>query len=290
MRTIVWQENSRYALVTCINNGRGVVVEKVIAPGRVNSENAHWVNETSKYFREKLRELGVLLAEPYTFAEEDGKAVQSSPYVGLSLDKIFHKGEGTNVVLEELLFTMRGILSQTEREVGIDARLSNFCLGPDARVYYVDTFPPLVKYRGEFIVHFPNPTDERVVEHELRRKFHPLGILRRLRFSILSEDAGITEEDLLAAITSVMGESYGRHVREFFRTLPDNKEVDVALAELSLDDPDAIRELALRFMPLRGKARDEYFNTVFDLSSNFCPLEITDQERLSRLRGLFAEI
>ncbi len=287
MKTIVWQRKSRYALVTCVNNGRGVVVEKEISPENVNSGNAVWVNQTSVYFRQKLRELGVLLAEPYTFSEQEGKAIQCSPYVGLDLDEVFDKGKATAEILRELLSTMGGVLSQKEREVGIDARLSNFCLGPDSRVYYVDTFPPLVKYEGEFIVHFPNPTEPEMVEQELKRKFDSLGILRRLRFSILAQDAGLNEQHILAAVGEVLGKNFGQQVRNFFQTLPDNKEVGVALAELTLSDPDAIRELALRFMPPKGEVRDKYFSEVFDLSSHFCPLKMTAGQRIVRLRELF---
>ena len=285
---IVWQRKSRYALVSCINNGRGVIVEKEICPEKVNSENAHWVNETSVYFRSKLRELGVQLAEPYTFAVRGGKAIQCSPYVGRDLEEVFGKDEAGAETLRSLVSTMRGILSQTGREVGIDARLSNFCLGPDGRVYYVDTFPPLVKYEDEFIVHFPNPTEAEVVEQELRRKFDPLGVLRRLRFSILAQDAGVSEADILKAVESVMGEAFGQKVQGYFRTLPDNQDIQVALAKLDLEDPDAIRELALRFMPPQSGARMKYFSQIFDLSSNFCPLKITDEERVSRIRDLFA--
>jgi hypothetical protein len=287
MTTIVWQKSSRYALVSCVNNGRGVVVEKEIAPDRVNSQNSRWVNETSIYFRMKLRQLGVLLGEPYTYSEKDGKAIQCSPYVGLDLDEVFHKGEASLTLVEQLISSMQGILSQAGREVGIDARLSNFCLGPDGRVYYVDTFPPLVKYNGEFLVHFPNPTDPHVVEQELKRKFDPLGILRRLRFSILAQDAGITEQDILVAVKNVMGSSFAEEVADFFMTLPDNKNIQTALSELTLEDPDAVRELALRFMPARGEERDKFFSSVFDLSSNFCPLKITSEERIARLRSLF---
>ena len=287
MRTIVWQAKSRYALVTCINNGRGVIVEKEIAPENVNSQNAHWVNDTSMYFRRRLRELGVPLAEPYTCTVDGAKAIQCSPYVGLDLDKVFEKGEATPQILEKLIGSISGVLRTEGREVGIDARLSNFCLGPGGEVYYVDTFPPLVRYDGEFIVHFPNPTDAKVVEQELQRKFDPLGILRRLRFSILAQDAGISEADITASVRSVMGEAFGIKVYEFFQTLPDNKDVQVALAEITLDDPDAIRELALRFMPPKGEQRKEFFSAVFDLSSNFCPLRITEEERIRRIRDLF---
>lgn len=284
--TVVWQRESRYALVTCINNGRGVVVEKVVSPESVTSENAEWVNRTSMYFRERLRNLGVLLAEPYTFDEREGRAIQTSPYVGLNLSEIFHV-DATHEVLEGIIVTISGVLAQKEREVGIDARLSNFCLGPDGRVYYVDTFPPLVKYCNEFIVHFPNPTNMEIVEQELKRKFDPLGILRRLRFSILSQGAGISEADILVAVNNVMGEVFRDQISNFFRTLPDNKDPGVALAELTLKDPDAIRELAMRFMPPKGEARDKFLSDIFDLSSNFCPLKISAEARIARIRELF---
>jgi hypothetical protein len=153
----------------------------------------------------------------------------------------------------------------------------------------VDTFPPLVKFQGEFLVHFPNPIDPKIIEQELKRKFDPLGILRRLRFSILAQDAGIGEADIVVAVRSVVGKTFGDQVQQFFQTLPDNKPVEVALAELTLDDPDAIRELALRFMPRCGEAHAKYFSAVFDLSSNFCPLQITAEERIARLRELFVK-
>jgi len=285
---IVWQRKSRYALVNCINTGRnGLVVEKQIAPENVNFWNARWVNETSMYFRKRLREIGVPMAEPYTFVERDDKAIQCSPYVGPDLDTVFSQGEATAETLQKIFSAMRGILSQTEREVGIDARLSNFCLSSESKLYYVDTFPPLVKYEGEFIVHFPNPTDPKIVEQELKRKFDPLGIIRRMRYSILAQDVGINEQHILVAIRKIMGKSFGRRVHEFFQTLPDNKDVSVALSELSLEDPDSIRELALRFMPTKGKDRADYFSKVFDLSSNFCPFKITAEEKIQRLHELF---
>ena len=288
MKTVLWQRKSRYALVTLLNNDDGAVIEKEISPENVNSGNSGWVNSTSVYFRQKLRTLGVLLAEPYTFEEIEGRAIQRSPYVGPDLDEVFGKDLATPEILRGLLSTIRGVLEQKKREVGIDARLSNFCLGDDKRVYYVDTFPPLCRYNGEFIVHFPNPTDPEVVEQELKRKFDALGIIRRLRFSILAQDAGINEQHILVAINEVMGKDFGQRVQKFFQGLPDNLEPGVALSRMTLSDPDAIRELALRFMPPKGESRDKYFSEVFDLSSNFCPLKITPAERLSRLHTLFA--
>lgn len=286
--TVIWQKKSRYALVTCINNGRGIVVEKQIAPQSVTTENVVWVNETSKYFRKKLAELHVQLAEPYTFVEREDKSIQCSPYVGLNLIEVFRKTQDHFTTLVKLLATMKGVLAQKTREVGIDARLSNFCLGPDGKVYYIDTFPPLVKYEGVFIVHFPNPTEPARVEEELKRKFDPLGILRRLRFDILSQDTSITEAMLVEAVRYVMGKEFCSNVEHFFKALPSNNGYKKALAELTLDDPDAIRELALRFMPQQRETRDAYLSTIFDLSSKYCLLKLTDEERLQRIRELFA--
>lgn len=286
--TVVWQQKSRYALVTCSNSGHDIVVEKQIAPENVTTENATWVNETSKYFRKKLAELDVRLAEPYTFVEREGRAIQLSPYIGPNLIDVFRKSRDSFPILVKLLATMRGVLAQKTREVGIDARLSNFCLGPDGKVYYVDTFPPLVKYEGIFIVHFPNPTEPTRVEEELRRKFDPMGILRRLRFDMLAQDAGITETMLVEAVRCAMSEEFSSNVEHFFKALPSNNDYEKALAELTLDDPDAIRELALRFMPQHREARDEYLSSIFDLSSKYCLLKLTDEERLQRIRELFA--
>lgn len=288
MKKRIWEIKSRYALVTCYNNGQGIVVEKIIAPLVVNNQNVSWVNETSVYFRKKLHEVGILLAEPYECFERDGKAIQVSPYVGLDLEKIFQKGEATTVILHKLISSIKGVLSQHEPEVGIDARLSNFCLGPDESLYYVDTFPPLVKYEGEYIVHFPNPTDLKVLSQEFYRKFHPLGILRRLRFSILEQDLNFTEEDILKAVFDVMGKEFGAITKDYFQTFLDHMELSEAVEKLTLKDPDGIRELALKFMPEKGKRRTEYLETIFDLSSNFCPIKISEEERISRICNLLS--
>ncbi|MEI7765483.1 MAG: hypothetical protein WCI93_02750 [bacterium] len=287
-KEIVWQVTSRYALVTCINNGRGIVVEKEIAPSIVNFGNAVWVNETSMYFRKKLHEAKVLLAEPYICFEQDGKAIQQSPYVGLDLEKIFQKGNANQETFNKLINAISGVLSQTEPEVGIDARLSNFCLGPNEEIYYVDTFPPLVKYQGEFIVHFPNPTDPEIIYQEYKRKFDPMGILRRLRFSVLEQDAGFTEQNILAAISVVLGNSFSNKTEEFFQTFLDHMSIERAFEKISLDDPDGIRELALKFMPPKGKSREDFLREIFNLSSNFCPYKITKEERIDIILELLS--
>lgn len=284
---IVWSIKSRYALVTCIQNEQGVFVRKEIAPENVNLGNAEWVNNVSIHFRNELHKLGVPLVEPYTFSEEGEKAIQTSPYAGFDLEYLVQKGEFTDAVLEKLILGIKSVLSQKNLEVGIDARLSNFCLGEDGVVRYIDTFPPLVKYEGKYIVHFPNPTDEKIIAQELKRKFDPLGIIRRLRFSILEQDAGITDDQILAAIQNIMGEKFYNQVHTFFQTLPDHMEISEALKHLTLDDPDGIRELAIKVMPSAGTGRGRFLNEIFELSSHFCPINITPKERLDRIHNLF---
>ncbi len=284
-REIIWQIESNYALVSCINNGRGIIVEKEIAPKDVNITNISWVNEVSIFFREKLSKLGVPLASPYLCFEKDGKAIQQSPYVGLDIEKIFQGGKAELLIIEKMLTAMKGVLEQKTPEVGIDARLSNFCIGPNNEIYYVDTFPPLVKYGEKYIVHFPNPTNQKTIQEELKRKFDPMGILRRFRFAILEQNVGFTENDILCCIHNALGYELAAKAKNFFTTFLDHLEVNDAFDQLNLNDPDGIRELALKLIPSNGD-RKIFLKEIFNLSSNFCPYNLTKKERMDKIKIL----
>ncbi len=287
---ILWTVKSRYAVVYCYELNGNCYVEKIIAPNVVTEANAEWVNDVSEYFRSKLTELQVPLATPYTFSEENGDAIQLSPYIGCDLEIIFKSGKTSVYLLEKIIAAIKPILLQKEPEVGIDARLSNFCLGNNGSVCYVDTFPPLVMYKPkqgkeELIVHFPNPTDPKVVQQEYFRKFNPLGILRRLRFSLLEQNVGLDEDSLLTAIKNVMGDEFANVTADFFANLPDHFSIQQGIEKVSLDDPDGIREVALNCQPPKGE-RQDFLRIIFDLSSNFCPYNITDEVRIDLIRDI----
>ena len=285
VQNVLWQLKSRQADVVCFKDERGVFVEKTVAPTVDLGGKVFDVNALSMEFRQKLQRLGVPLAEPYTYSERDGRALQISPFIGPDLEKLINEGGFTPKLLDQLLSAMQGVLAQDPCEVGIDARLSNFCLGPQG-VVYVDTFPPMLLHEEKYIVHFPNPTDPNIVQQEIFRKFKALGIMRRLRFSILEQDAGISDEMLLTAVKGVMGESFATTVHDYFMTLPDRQDLGTALGKLSLADPDGIRELALKRMPPKGPERIEFLRMVFDLSSNFCALQLSPEERLRQIQEM----
>lgn len=278
----IWQVSSRHALVTCFEENGNVFVEKEISPKNVRKENVEWVNETSIYFRERLKNLGVPLAEPYICTKRNGSAIQTSPYVGADLEKVARAGKPG--LLEELVDAIKGVIMQENPLVGIDARLSNFCLGKEG-VKYVDTFPALVFYKGEYLVHFPNPTEEKILKQEIHRKFERLGILRRLRFSLLEQVTELGEADLIKSIDSVIGRNFADEVSEFFQKLPDHLPINEALDLINLEEPDAIREIALKRAPT-GEKRYKFLSEIFDLSSSYCPYKITDGERIDRIRNL----
>lgn len=285
---ILWQITSRHALVTCFEKN-GTWVEKVISPQVVNEGNADWVNEVSIFFRNQLKALKVPLAEPYLCTRLNGSAIQTSPYIGPDVEVLFKQGKGNIPLLENIISGMEGVLNQNDPVVGVDARLSNFCLGPQG-VVYVDTFPPIVKWENELIVHFPNPTDPNILEQEFVRKFKALGILRRLRFSLLEQGVGFCERDLLSAVRNVMGRSFALDVESFFNTFLDKLEISDALEKISLQDPDGIREVAIKVMPPPGEQRSSFLRDVFDLSSNFYPHEISDEEKITIIRNLFSAV
>lgn len=286
MNNILWQMSSRHAEVVCLRNSQGeILVEKRVAPQVSLNGRLSWINEATACFREKLHANEVPLAEPYVFEERDGKAIQTSPYVGKDLEVVLR--EDGSIPLEGLIQAIRGILVlENNQDVGVDTRLSNFCLSESGEVVYVDTFPPLVRFQGKLLVHFPNPTDPRVLQQEFVRKFSPLGILRRLRFGILEQDAGLGEEDLLEAIGQVLGREFMKKVETYFNSLPDHGDLEKALKKMTLEDPDGIRELALRCMPPKGETRDRFLFRIFSLSSNFCPEKLNEVERLAEIRKM----
>ncbi len=281
-----WQIKSNYAIVSCFPYGNKLFVEKQIAPDRVTSGNSKWVNDVSKYFRAKLQDLGVPLAEPYICFEQDGHAIQISPYVGSDLERIFSEGQGNYRVLEDLIEAMQGVMLQEPPEVGLDARLSNFCLDKGGAIFYIDTFPPLVKFEDEILVHFPNPKDEVILKQEFFRKFQPKGILRRLRFNLLEQETKFGEKELLAAIRAVMGDNFYFSIADFFANLPDKLPSEEALEIITLDDPDGIREVAIKFMPPKGDDRSEFIREIFNLSSNYCPYQLNPLQRMQQVRNL----
>ena len=86
-----------------------------------------------------------------------------------------------------------------------------------------------------------------------------------------------------------MGNCFLEKTEAFFKTLPDNKDLPEALRSLTLEDPDGIRELALKLMPPKGEERHEFLRQIFDLSSNFCPIPLEPEERLDAIHRILRE-
>ncbi|MFA7000223.1 MAG: hypothetical protein WC241_03860 [Candidatus Paceibacterota bacterium] len=284
MKKIEWTLNSRYAVVSCFSKNGLLWVEKVISTDNTDIQNPRWVNEVSECFRQKLSFNKVPLASPYLFEEKENFSIQTSPYIGPDIEKFFSLNRLNKrnklLIVEKVIAAMSGILFQgTDLEVGIDPRLSNFCVNKDGSIYYVDTFPPLVKYNGEYVVHFPNPTSSEIITKEITRKFNPYGIIRRFRFSILEQDYSLTEKDILLAIKNVLGKNFSIDVGNYFAALPrefTNKS-----------DVDTIREIAIsKASNKTGKDRESFLTNIFELSSSFGSLNLSMAERLERINEL----
>lgn len=283
-RKIKWTVNSRYAVVSCFSKDGVLWVEKMISTDNTETQNPKLVNEVSSCFRQKLADNKVPLVDPYLFEERENFSIQTSPYVGPDIEKFFilnrlNKKNKLSIV-EKIISAMSGVLLQgPDLEVGIDARLSNFCINENGNVFYVDTFPALVKYNGEYVVHFPNPTSPELIAQEIKRKFDAYGIIRRLRFSILEQDYSLTEKDILLAIKNVLGCSFSTSVENYFSSLPRefNSELDV----------DTIREIAISKASSKiGKERESFLTEIFELSSSFCPKKLSVEERIIRINEL----
>lgn len=286
---IKWTINSRYAIVSCFDKDGILWVEKMISPHSVSVHSAQWINEVSYFFREKLASKSVPLVNPYMFDVRYHYSIQTSAYVGPDVEKFFSFNKLNKLnkisVVEKIISAMGGILlHNTDLEVGIDPRLSNFCINELGKVYYVDTFPPLVKYNEEYIVHFPNPKSSEIIKKEINRKFEPHGILRRFRFSILEQNSSLTEKDIILAIKNVLGKNFSIEVEDYFYHLPSNSPDAI----FSLEDVDTIREIAISKAVFKnGKEREIFLTEIFELSSSFGALKLSKEEKLNKIIKLF---
>lgn len=281
MKKIKWTINSRYAVVSCFSKDGDLWIEKMISTDNTETQNPKWVNEVSECFRQKLIFNKVPLASPYLFEERENYSIQTSPYVGPDVEKFFYLNrldkKNKLLIVEKIIAAMSGVLFQgSNPEVGIDPRLSNFCVNNDGDIYYVDTFPPLVKYNGGYVVHFPNPVSPEIIAKEIIRKFNSYGIIRRFRFSILEQDYSLTERDILLAIKNVLGKNFSDDVENYFLSLP--REISREL------DADTIREIAIsKAVSKFGKQRELFLTEIFELSSSFGALKLSKEEKFSRI-------
>ncbi len=267
--------------------------------GNNREETIRFINASTHHFRERLRQFEVPLTNAYDVYSYHDRVFHVFPYVGRSLDAIFRDEQKSTVQKKEF----RSILAQVIQNIakvlqysgdpiiGLDAQLSNFCLDEFNNIVYIDVVPALCEFQGIVHVHYPNPLDIFSIQREIVRKFKPLGILRRLRFSLMIIDASL-ETCFYSAIRMAMGGAFFAEVYELFNSLQDvsilsrTKPEVLQIIERNLGDTDSIREIALRLIPHRTQNRKEELKKVFDLSSDFSAYNIPKSERLPQLRTL----
>jgi hypothetical protein len=113
-----------------------------------------------------------------------------------------------------------------------------------------------------------------------------MGILRRLRFSILENTDSIEESDILSAVKDVLGGNFCIDLENYFLNLPHNSNGE-SIESIKRLDTDSIREIGLKkAKELSPGYRREFLENIFELSSSFCPLKISSDERVSKLMKL----
>lgn len=285
--TTRWVSRSHFSAIICVENGTGKLVIKAIMPwhleGLPNGERSSTIemlNAATVEFRHQLAMHAVALSSVYDILTQDGYIYHVSSYAGEPGDAMMLtlNAEHRLQLLHQMLRAIAGVLHQsTPVTVGLDAQLSNFGVVPKSEgefdVRYLDVFPPLVRYQDQYLVHYPNPTDPVTHERELQRKFSPFGILRRMRFSVMSVDDNL-EGAFNASLRDVLDTSVFSEVDERFAKLPDaaiNNGFDRSairdlIAAIPLEGIDDIREVGMRLARRSSMPREQFLNEVFDLS------------------------
>ena len=284
-----WFSRSHFSDVACFSNldnpgDRAVIkcilpwhldeldpAQREIVSRLFNSSTLHFRHLLAKHYVPVARDYECLLHGQHVFhvSSDEGEPVQT--YIN-------HQGVDRAELIRLIVQAIAGVLVQANPPVvGLDPQLDNFCAKRDANgnlgVVYVDVFPPLCRFGQEYLVHYPNPTSAHVIEWELNRKFRALGILRRLRFSVLSIDMDL-EPVFLDQLQMILSPELSVAVGKFFDGLPDaavkngfNRQiVGKMIQEIPLDGIDDIREVAMRLAYRVDNSRKAFLAEVFDLS------------------------
>ncbi|MFY9484650.1 MAG: hypothetical protein WAP74_03465 [Patescibacteria group bacterium] len=273
--TLEWRKSSGYADIYCLANGTSRVVAKRIKRNNGDSGFLGMCTVTEK-FRTTLADVGVPVPELYEFHQvsngESPDVWHIVSYAGEDLlAQLINHPHRAQEMVTHVLAAIEGVLSQTNRTLGLDPRLSNF---GDT---YFDLFPPLIVLSGMPYVHYPNPTDPKLIERELERKFTPEGIVRRLRFELMVHNPQ-WDRLISATVSRIYCEPLRSRLTDYLSQLPDNR-VDPETKDrsqigelihrcIAVDDIDSLREIAAKIIPV-SNGRHVTMNDVFHLTSHF---------------------
>ena len=307
-RCLVWTKKSNYGNIYCCrsqNEKVGVVVKDII-PWHFAKLVSGWesladfLNESTLHFRRMLREKEVPLADLYECEYVEKHLFHISQECGVSVDTVLRdRSAGTEKIIEMIIRAIKNLIETAGiPDVGLDPQLANFT-ELNGKIFYIDVFPALCIFRGERLVHYPNPQSLAQIEQEIKRKFMPIGILRRLRFSLLSVSIEL-EGIFMKKLAAVCKKETARAAIEFFRSLPDNaivggngmKMIQTIASVQPVTGVDTIREIALRIAQrLPQTERSRFLTDAFCLSSMHLAPGYTGahEERFARLKNKLVE-
>ena len=307
-RCLVWTKKSNYGNIYCCrsqNEEVGVVVKDII-PWHFAKLVSGWesladfLNQSTLHFRRMLREKEVPLADMYDCEYVEKHLFHISQECGVSVDTVLRDGPaGTEKIIGMIIRAIKNLIETTGiPDVGLDPQLANFT-ELNGKIFYIDVFPALCVFRGERLVHYPNPQSPVQIEQEIERKFMPLGILRRLRFSIMS--VAVELETVFMRQLVEFKSEISLEAINFFRSLPDKaitignglKEIRQTIESVPpVTGVDTIREIALRIAQrLPQTERSRFLTDAFCLSSmHLAPgYTGTHEERFARLKNKLVE-
>jgi len=277
---VLWRIDARSATILGVREAGGPWVVKmpgwrileVLSPDQ-RLASAVTMNRATVAFREQLTNLGVALPNLYHMQEVNGFPVHLSSDHGEDCAQIVRRDRAQlSSILTKIVSSLNGVFERGNCQIGIDARLSNYALSPDGQIVYIDIFPPLVNFEGRYFVHFPNPTTPEEVGVEINRKFKPFGILRRLRFELLSVNP-TWHGSFFLALDAVDNFHLREDLKQGFQNLPDQRVGQMSKQErldllngLPFGDVDSYREIAAQVIPL-DQVREQIMVQMFDATS-----------------------
>ena len=231
---------------------------------------------TDKYFL-ILKKIGINVPNFHKLIVDQQKLVEFATDLGKNRLDIILKTAPTKQIPYIMDIYIKSILpaiTQKRLTIGFDATAENLFLSKNNKFIYCDFVPARMKYKGEYLVGFPQPANKKEVMKSYGRYYLPYGILRRARIFLLNTNPDLdavffkTLEKNLSSIQFRKIKSQFDKSDEFkIKNLILNNEIAKAEKEiLKINDPDTLREVSAWVYWLRKKT------TV--------PLEVYDLTRI----------
>lgn len=245
---------------------------------------------TSQYYL-ALKKIGIKVPKYHKLIIEDEKLVEFATDLGEQrLDRILKSSPSGQVpkILDSYVRSILPAVTQKKPVIGFDATAENLFYTDKKEFTYCDFVPARMKYKGQYLVGFPQPLDKKEISSSYERYYLPYGILRRARIFLLNTNPDF-DEIFFNALKNNLAASKFKKIKSQFEKTDEFKikkfivarELNKAIKTINkITDIDTLREVSAWIYWLLKKQTTPL--DVYDLTR--IKFYLSKSERLKRIK------